>query len=359
MAGIEHRKRQHMDLASSDASQSQRSALWEEVVLIPRSVPEVSIDEVDVSTTFLDTALRAPFVIAGMTGGHEGALTINGNLARAANELGLAIGTGSQRAALMDPSLSSTYSVIRDEAPDAFVIGNLGMAQLVSQGDEPAFGPDELALAIAMLDADAMAIHLNAVEELIQTEGDREMKGITSALARWVGFSEVPVIAKETGAGMTRESAQLLLDTGVSAIDVGGVGGTNFARIEAVRAGQAGDERGVRVGGVFADWGLPTAMSILELSSVDVPIIATGGVRNGLHAAKAIALGSTLVGIGGPAINAAKAGADEVIQLMSDVIEELRVAMTLVGATTIADLRAHQPVLLGRLAQWRAARPLT
>jgi isopentenyl-diphosphate delta-isomerase len=311
---------------------------------------------VDLSTTFLGHRLQAPFLIAGMTGGHEGALDVNRNLAQAAARLGRAIGTGSQRAALADPRLTPTYSVVRDQARDSLVIGNLGMSQMVSQGRVPPFGPADFAAAVDMIGADAMAIHLNAVEELVQTEGDREMKGIASAIAACVEWSPVPLIAKETGAGMTRESALALAATGVRGLDVGGIGGTSFARIEALRAREAGDERGVRVGATFADWGLPTAISILEASGAGLPLIATGGVRNGLHAAKAIALGATLVGIGSPAINAALISDDAVIQELSLMIEELRVAMTLIGVADIESLHRHRPVVMGRVAEWQRGR---
>ncbi|MGH9245260.1 MAG: type 2 isopentenyl-diphosphate Delta-isomerase, partial [Acidimicrobiales bacterium] len=281
------------------------------------------------STTFLGHRLAAPVVIAGMTGGHERALEVNRNLAQAAAKLGIAIGTGSQRAALAAPALIPTYSVVREHAPDAVVIGNLGMCQLIPQGDEPPFGREEILSAVAMIEADLLAIHLNAVEELIQPEGDRSMRGILAAIANCVAWSPVPVIAKETGAGMTRESAASLASCGVHGIDVGGVGGTSFARIEALRAREAGDARGSRLGETFGDWGVPTALSIIEASTADLPLIATGGVRNGLHAAKAIALGASLVGVGGPAIIAARSSADAVIEEMTLFLEELRVAMTL------------------------------
>lgn len=358
MTEIENRKKQHMELARSSASQSGRSALWEDVHLIPASLPEISIAEVDLATRFLGHDLRAPVVIAGMTGGHQDALEINRRLARAAAEFGLAIGTGSQRAALADPKLSPTFAVIREEAPNSVVIGNIGMCQLVQQGDTPAFGPDQIRAAVSMVEADILAVHLNAVEELVQPEGDREMRGIGTAISKCVGWSPVPVIAKETGAGMSRESAMKLASFGVQGLDVGGVGGTSFARIEALRAQQAGNERGIRVGRTFEDWGMPTALSVIEASAAGLPVIATGGVRTGLDAAKALALGASLVGIGGPAINAAIESLDSLMKEVSHLLEELRVAMTLVGAAGVADLRAHQPVLLGQIGQWLDSRGL-
>lgn len=359
MTEIERRKKEHMEIARSPASQSGRSALWEDVHLLPVSVPEFSITDVDLSTTFLGHQLQAPVVIAGMTGGHLDALSVNRRLARAAAEFGLAIGTGSQRAALADSKLVPTYAIIRKEAPNAMVIGNFGMCQLVQQRGTPAFGSVEIRAAVAMVEADFLAIHLNAVEELVQPEGDRGMRGIGAAVKKCVEWSPVPVIAKETGAGMSRESAMRLASFGVQGLDVGGVGGTSFARIEAIRAREAGDERGIRVGGTFKDWGIPTALSVIEASAAGLPMIATGGVRTGLDAAKALALGATLVGIGGPAINAAIESSEALMTEIALLLEELRVAMTLVGTATVGDLRKHQPVLTGQVGQWLKARGQT
>lgn len=358
MSDIERRKRQHMELAGSDAATSVRSAGWDDVELVPASVPDVSIADIDLSTSFLGRRLSAPVVIAGMTGGHEQAIEVNRNLARAAAELGLAIGVGSQRAALVDPSLAPTYRVVRDEAPDSVVIGNLGMCQLIEQDGHEALGPGDFETAVAMIDADFLAIHLNAVEELIQPEGDRTMSGISAAIARSVEWSPVPVIAKETGAGMTREAAVGLASCGVQALDVGGVGGTSFARIEAMRAREIGDRRGIRLGQTFGGWGVPTAVSVVEAAGAGLPLVATGGIRNGLHAAKAIALGATLVGVGGPAINAARIGPDAVIEELTLLLEELRMAMTLTGVLRVPELGKNEPVLVGRTAQWLRARRL-
>ena len=356
MSEIESRKRQHVELAMSAASQSARSALWEDVHLPPVSVPDVALADVDVSTEFLGHRLSTPLLITGMTGGYAQALEINRTLASAAEELGLAIGTGSQRAALANPELASTYSVVREHAPEAFVLGNIGMNQLVAQDDEPPFDADDINRAVAMIDADALAIHLNAVEELIQPEGDRNMRGLSDAIGRAVEWSPVPVVAKETGAGMTRETAVGLAGTGVAALDVGGAGGTSFALIESARAESVGDDRGIRLGSTFGDWGVPTALAIVEARNAGLPLIATGGVRNGLHIAKALALGASLVGIAGPIIRTARHGTKAVITEVQHLIEELKVAMVLTGNPTIDALQRLKPVLLGGAAEWVHAR---
>ena len=356
MSDIENRKREHVELALSDGSQNRNSPLWEDVHLVPISVPDRGTADVDLSVDFLGHRLPTPLVISGMTGGYAQALEINRNLAVAAEELGLAIGTGSQRAALKDPSLVETYSVVRAHAPSAFVIGNIGMSQLISQNGEPPMGRDQIDRVVSMIDADALAIHLNAVEELIQPEGDRNMQELAGGIATAVRRSPVPVIAKETGAGMARETALLLAETGVAALDVGGAGGTSFARIEALRADAMGDTTGVRIGRTFGDWGVPTAVSVIEAASAGLPLIGTGGLRHGLHAAKAMALGASLVGMGGPFIRAALEGPEAVIAEARLVLEEIRMAMVLTGVSDLQGLRRLEPVLVGRVAQWLASR---
>ena len=355
MSRIENRKREHIELALSDGSKSDRSALWDDVHLVPTSVPDVSLADVDLCADFLGRRLPTPLLISGMTGGHAQALEINRSLATVAEELGIAIGTGSQRAALADPDLIETYSVVRAHAPGAFVMGNIGMSQLVRQDDEPPFGRGEIERAVSMVDADALAIHLNAIEELVQPEGDRNMSGLSAAISQAVEWSPVPVVAKETGAGMTRETAHKLAATGVAALDVGGAGGTSFARIEALRAQAVDDARGVRIGRTFGDWGVPTVLSLLEARAVGLPLIATGGVRNGLHVAKALALGASLVGIGGPLIRAAHLGAEAVADEVRLIIEEIKVAMALVGVSDhrgTSSPRARAPRQGGRVVDF-------
>jgi len=359
------RKAEHIEVALS-ASTGQLSgqltdaskAGWDDVHLIHRSLPTLSLDAIDATTKFLGHDLQAPLMIAGMTGGHSDAMQINARLGGAAERLGLGVGVGSQRAALENATLEATYSVVRANAPTALVLANLGMCQLVAQDGRAAFDETQVRRAVEMVGAQGLAIHLNLVEELVQTEGDRNTSGVVEALRSVVETCPVPVIIKETGSGLSRETCAELVRVNVSAIDVGGAGGTDFARIEAVRAERFGDERGARIGATFSGWGIPTAASVLEASSVPVPIIATGGVRTGLDAAKAIALGAHLVGLGRPALRAAIDGLDPLLRHLELFLEELRVAMLLCGARRPEELRATAPVLFGRTGEWARQRGL-
>ena len=345
------RKQSHVELAATTLFESRASPGWEDVHLLPVSLTDLSLESVDTRVDLLGHMLEAPIMIAAMTGGHPDSLEINRRLATAAGVLGVGIGLGSQRSMLLDASLARTYEVVRSAAPDAFVAANIGVSQLSEHGDAP-LTADDINRIIEVVSADALAVHLNAAEELIQPEGDRNTTGFADALARGVSISPIPVIAKETGSGIVRETAERLAEAGVAAIDVGGTGGTSFTKLEGARAGNAGDAIGQRVGETFADWGVPTAVSIMECGSTGPQIIGTGGVRSGLDAAKALALGATAVGIARPILNAALEGEDQVIAYLSEIITELKLAMVLTGTRTIAELRDHKPVTTGRVRQW-------
>lgn len=353
------RKDEHLELARSGRAVSGRSPGWDDVHLVPSPLPELARGDVDLRTRFLGHELAAPIVIAGMTGGHPDATEINARLGAAAERLGIAVGVGSQRAALRDPSLASSYAAIRRHAPTAFVLANVGACQLVPQRDVAALTSAQLRAAVDMVGAQALAIHLNALEEAIQPEGDDSFAGVLDAIARAARELPVPVVAKETGAGMTREAALALADRGVAAIDVGGAGGTSFARIERDRAEQQGDALKARLGATFCDWGVPTAAAILESRAARLPLIATGGVRTGLDAAKALALGADLAGVGRLALLAAGESADALDRALTALIEELRVALLLSGARGVADLRRRPPVLTGFVGTWSAQRGLS
>lgn len=347
-----------MDIATGADAVSTVGAGWKDVHLVAHSIPVCDLLDIDTTTDLLGQGLKAPFVIASMTGGHDDAVPINERLAAAAQELGVAIGSGSQRAALRHPELAKTYTVIRETAPDAVVMANIGIFQLIDQADDPALTRDEIATAVGMLDAQFLVVHLNAVEEAIQPEGDTKTAGMLDALGRMASECPVPVIAKETGAGMSRETAEQLIDAGAQVLDVGGAGGTSFARIEGRRAAMRDDSIGERLGETFGSWGIPTATSVVETRGLGVPVIATGGVRNGLHAAKAIALGATAVGLGGPVLKAALESEERAKGELALLIDELRLAIHLTGCAGIDDLRAHEPVITGTMREWANQRRL-
>lgn len=349
---VRSRKAEHLEIATDDAVETRTGPGWSDVRLVHEALPELDLDEVDLTTELLGRSLAAPLVIAGMTGGHPDAVRVNAVLARAAERHGLAVGVGSQRAALLDPSLEPTYAVVRELAPTAFVIGNIGAAQLIEQGDTPALGPDALRRAVAMIDADALALHLNPLEESVQPEGDRCTRGIAAATAELVETVDVPVIAKETGAGMARSTATRLAAAGVAALDVGGLGGTSFARVERIRAERQRERRGIDLGEDLGEWGIPTAVSIVGARAAGLPLIATGGIRTGLDAAKAIALGATAVGVARPLLLAALEGDAAVDAWIERFLVTLRTALQLTGCRTPAELRRRPLVVTGTTRMW-------
>jgi isopentenyl-diphosphate delta-isomerase len=248
--------------------------------------------------------------------------------------------------------LVPTYSVVRESAPTAFVIANVGISQLVKQELDPALGVRDIAQIVAMVRANALALHLNYLEESVQPEGQTRARGALAAVRALAAKSRVPVIAKETGAGITREVALRLRRAGVKAVDVGGVGGTSFAAIEAMRAEAQSDSARMSLGNRFRDWGVPTAIAVVGAASVGLPVIATGGVRSGLDAAKAIALGATIVGVGRPLLQAALRGEESVERWISDFELELRTAVFLSGVRRAVDLRRATVVITGESKQW-------
>jgi isopentenyl-diphosphate Delta-isomerase len=346
------RKAEHLRVTATQDINTRAGPGWADVHLIHEALPEVDLDAVDLSVDFLGRRLPAPLVIAAMTGGHAAAREVNAVLARAAERHGLAMGVGSQRAALRNRDLAYTYAVVREQAPTAFLIANIGAPQLVEQASGQALGVPEAGAAAAMIQADALAIHLNFLEETVQPEGDRNAAGCADAIRRVVEGVAIPVMAKETGAGLSRAAALRLRDLGVRALDVGGVGGTSFAAVEGLRAAAQGDERGRRLGELLRDWGIPTAVSVLAAVPAGLPIVATGGVRSGLDAAKALALGASLVGVARPLLQAALEGDAAVDAWIEQFHHELRTVLFLTGSRSIAELRARPRVVLGETRAW-------
>lgn len=355
---VRQRKVEHVTASLQNDVSAPQSASWADIKLVHQALPEIDLDQIDLSVTFLGKRLRHPIFISSLTGGHPDLATINSRLATVAEEYGLAMGVGSQRAAIVNPELVATYHVVREQAPGAFLIANLGVPQLIAQKTREAFTRDAVEAAIRMIRADALALHMNFLQEAAQPEGDRNAYGCLAAVRRVAGWGLVPVIAKETGAGVSFEQGQALAAAGVSAIDVGGAGGSSMAAMEIVRAESRGDSRTARIGQIFRDWGIPTPISVIEtkLGAPSLPIIATGGVRSGLDAARALSLGATLVGMGFPFLKAAVEGEAALRDLLEQFLAELKVAMQLSGAASVEQLRTRPVVVTGATREWLSPR---
>jgi isopentenyl-diphosphate delta-isomerase len=342
---IPQRKADHLALcASGDVEFRDTSSLFEDVKLVHCALPELALEEVDLAVELFGKRLCAPLVVSGMTGGTPEAAAINRDLARAAEALGIAFGLGSQRAMLVHPEQRWTYEV-RDVAPSALVLGNIGLVQA------RALSTADLREAVESVGADALCVHLNPAMELVQPGGDRDFRGGLETFRRLAGELGRPVLAKETGCGISRRVGEALRDTGVAGIDVSGAGGTSWVAVEARRA--EGSARAL--GEEFWEWGIPTAASVALCADLGLPILATGGVRSGLDVARAIALGATAGGLAAPVLRAQRAGGYEgVVKLLEQVVAGVRTAMLLTASRTVADLRRTGRVVTGGLAAWLA-----
>lgn len=341
MLPIETRKLEHLKLCLSKKSES-GSTGFEEVRLVHRSLPEVNFEEIDTSVTFLGKKLNAPLILEAMTGGCKEAEKINKNLAKAAERTGVAFGLGSERAMFDKPELSATYKV-RDVAPNAMVIGNLGIIQFRN-----GFGDREFNRAIAEAGCNALALHLNPLQELCQEGGNRNWKGCLKELAM-ICKAGFPIIVKETGAGISAETAKMIERAGARAIDVSGLGGTNFALIESSRGGIKG----------FENWGIPTACSIIEVRrAVKIPVVASGGIRSGIDMAKAFALGADMCGAALPFLAPATTSDKAVEEKIAQFVQELKITMLLTGSRTIEDMKKAKHVLFGFTRQWKLQRAI-
>ncbi len=353
---VKQRKIEHVNIAlGQDISVAQR-ANWNDVQFVHQALPEIDLDEIDTSVNFLGHSLRYPIFISSLTGGHQDVTSINRNLARAAEHYGLALGVGSQRAAIVNPDVISSYAITREHAPNTFLIANIGAPQLIAQPRHAPFTIEQVEHAIAMIGANALAVHMNSLQEATQPEGDRRALGEAAALKTLTSLVDLAVIAKETGAGVCREQALLLRSCGVAAIDVGGAGGSSMPAMEAERSKARGDEKTRNIGLLFRDWGIATPVSIVEASVAHLPLISTGGVRNGLDMARALSLGATLAGMGFPFLKAASESYDAVCELLETIVAQLKVAMQLSGAATIAQLRQTDIVVTGETRNWLTMR---
>jgi isopentenyl-diphosphate Delta-isomerase len=334
-AETERRKEDHLRIPLERDVQSMPNP-WDTIRLRHEAVPELDRADVELATTFLGHRLQAPLQITGMTGGARKAKEINDRLAAAAAAHGIAMGVGSQRAALENPQLADTYAVILEhDVPVRFA--NLGLPQIILWGNE---APAKAEAAIEMVEAHGLYIHLNYLQEAVQPEGDTVAKGGLAAIRRLCKELKTPVLVKETGAGIDGETAEHLAACGVAALDVGGLGGTSFSAVEYHRAIDQGDATKARLGKTFWDWGLATPEALIECREACpmLPLVATGGLRTGLDAARAIALGADLAGYAGSVFRAAAQGEAAATQEVAFLLEELKTALFLTGTRRPADL---------------------
>ncbi|MCI4350045.1 MAG: type 2 isopentenyl-diphosphate Delta-isomerase [Thermoplasmata archaeon] len=346
---LTHRKAEHVKVVLEGQVEG-RYRYWSDVQIIHNALPEIDFDAIDTSIELLGHRLAAPLMITGMTGGFPDAAKINDNLARAAAEVGIAMGVGSERAAILKGQYPESYScVARHPVPLKFA--NIGAPQIIAQAPgEHVVGVAEARRAMELIGADVLAVHLNFLQEMVQPGGDRKAAGCLEKIGELA--EALPVLVKETGAGLSRQVAERLRSRGVLAFDISGTGGTSFAAVEHHRAVAQGARREARVGKTFWDWGIPSPVAVRELAPLNVPLIASGGVRSGLDVARAIVLGATAAGIAGGVLKAASTSFEATRTELQDLVHELRVAMFLTGSRTVAELRRAPFVLTGETRQW-------
>jgi len=349
---IVKRKQRHIKVSLEKNVDSEIPTGFGDVSLVHKAIPEIDLSDVDVSTKLFGRKLSAPLVISAITGGTREAERINRILATVAQKLKIGIGVGSQRIAIEQPEVERTFRVVREVASDALVIGNIGCPQL-SLG----WGFNEARKAVEMVDADALAVHMNPLQEAVQVRGDTKYRGIVKKIKDLTGCLGVPVIMKETGAGISYEDASRLEAAGVAGFEISGLGGTSWAAVEHHIAREMGDGRMEYLGKALWSWGIPTACSLVEVRAASRgKVIASGGLRSGLDAAKAIALGADAVGIAKPFLQKAVEGEEALEKHIETIIEETKICMFLVGAQNLAEMGNVPAVVTGWTAEWLRAR---
>lgn len=347
LSDLATRKGDHINLTLSHDVEMKRRDGFEVYHFTHKALPEIDFGDVSVRTTFLNHSLQAPVLISSMTGGTEHGAIINRNLASAARSLGIAMAVGSQRIMLEQPDIAlSTFQIVRQTAPDIPLFGNLGAIQLNN-----GYGVEHVKRAVSAIGAQGIFLHLNPLQEVVQPEGQTNFGGLLSKIAAVVRNVPFPVLVKEVGNGISPQIAKDLEKLGVAAIDVSGAGGTSWAKIEGLRATQSIKQA---LGDVFRDWGIATPQSVIACRAQlpQMPLIASGGIRTGLDAAKALALGADMVSIARPLVAPALESAEAVVGVLKQFILELRVAMFLVGAPTIGALK-QSPLTVSAVTAFR------
>jgi isopentenyl-diphosphate delta-isomerase len=329
------RKADHIRINLNQRVQSGRTTGLDRYYFPHQGLPELDLDQIRLDFSLFGKKVSAPLFISSMTGGTGEAEKINRNLAAAAQQAGIPMGVGSQRAALEDPAQAGTFQV-RNNAPDILLFANLGAVQL-NYGTTP----DDCQRAVDMIMADALILHLNPLQEAVMAEGDTKFSGLAAKIEAVCKSLSVPVIAKEVGWGISHQTAERLMQAGISAIDVAGAGGTSWSEVEMHRAENEHDKQ---IAGAFIEWGIPTAKSIqiVRQASAELPVFASGGIRSGVDIAKSIALGATMGGMASPFLKAAAVSAEAVLGVIHRVIREIQISMFAAGAADLSALSEIQ-----------------
>jgi isopentenyl-diphosphate delta-isomerase len=344
------RKLEHVDVVLKERVEGPNTTWFEYVFLVHQASSEIPLSIVNIETSFLKKVLKAPLIITGMTGGAPGTEEINGKLAEAAEKFGIALGVGSQRAAVEDPGVEQTFRIVREYAKNVPVIGNIGAHEFVK------YDLDKISRLIEMINADALAVHLNLTQEVAQPEGTPDFSGLMSKVRLYTREFSTPLMIKEVGQGLSYEVVKELSEAGVKIFDVAGAGGTNWVLVEKYRARKKNDKLKELIAENVADWGIPTAASIIEArrAAPESVIIGSGGIRSSVDAVKALRIGADLVGLAAPVLRAYYGGYLE--EFLQAFIHGIKALVALTGSKDLNELRRKPVVITSILREWLACR---
>jgi len=341
------RKSDHIQINLESNVNSDLTTGLEKYHFLHEALPDLNLNEIEMNTKVFNKYLDIPLLISSMTGGTKKAMEININLAEAAQETKIAMGVGSQRVAIENPDQEITFKV-RDHAPDILLLANIGAVQLNYD-----YGIDECKKVVEMIEADGLILHLNALQEAVQVDGDTNYSGVYEKITELHKNLNTPLIMKETGAGIAWEEAVKMQKAGASGLEISGVGGTSWSAVEYHIAKEVGKKEMEYLGGALWNWGIPTAISVVETTQkTDLAVISSGGIRTGVEIAKSIALGADMGGMAKPFLVKAIQGREALADYVDNIIREIRVAMFLVGAKNVAELQRVPVLVMGRTAEW-------
>ena len=344
---IKDRKADHIKICMNERV-APGYCYWDDIRFMHNALPEINADDIDTKVNLFGKDLEFPLIVTAITGGFSGAKKINANIAEACADLGIGMGVGSERAGISGVSADS-YSVIKDyDVP--LVIGNIGAVQLIPQKSGKMFDEEMIETAVELVDADVLAVHLNPLQEVVQPEGDTNFEGCREAILQLA--RKGPVIVKETGAGISKQVADRLKGIGIQGLDISGMGGTSFSAVEFYRAMSSGDDIRTSLGDTFFDWGIPAPVSLAQCRECGLPLIASGGILDGIHVAASIAMGAKAAGVANIILKEASESAEAVKEKLTIIREELRTAMLLTGCKDLKQLSKARYVVLGETKEW-------